>query len=311
MADRFSIIIVHRNGPEILLRTLDALAAAIDPARDEIFVTDNGSSDDSLARVRAAHPAVRIVENGCNMGYAAAINQAVPHADTPFLLFLNNDAFVAPGLFDRFSTLFDENPRAGIIGPLLISEAGDPQRCFGIEPTFAGEAGLHRSERRRPPLPAAEVAAADWISGACLAVRRAAIGEAGSIDSGFFFYYEDVEFSIRLRRAGWLALLDQGSRVVHQMGTSTKPVRLGSQIEHLRSRLRFYHRIFSPGAAVALTAIRMFRLTVNTAACLLLTVLTLGLVGSIRRKFQVYGCQFLWVLAGMPKSWGLPGKCES
>jgi GT2 family glycosyltransferase len=100
LAGRFSIVIVHRNGLETLLRTLDALAAAIDPVRDEIFVTDNGSSDDSLARVRAAHPAVRIIENGCNLGYAAAINQVVPRVESPFLLFLNNDAFVAPGLFD-------------------------------------------------------------------------------------------------------------------------------------------------------------------------------------------------------------------
>ena len=153
---RFAVIVVHRNGAEILLRTLEAVEAAADPARDEVFVADNGSSDDSLARVRAAHPTVRIVENGCNLGYAAAINQAVPHSDSPFLLFLNNDAFVSPGLFDRLAALFAENPKAAIIGPLLVSEDGAPQRCFGVEPTFAGEAGLHRSERRRPPLPAAE-----------------------------------------------------------------------------------------------------------------------------------------------------------
>ena len=309
MADRFSIIIVHRNGPETLLGTLDALAAAIDPARDEIFITDNGSSDDSLARVKAEHPAVHIVENGCNMGYAAAINQAVPRANSPYLLFLNNDAFVAPGLFDRLAALCDENPKAGIIGPLLVSEAGAPQRCFGVEPTFAGEAGIRRSERRRPPLPAAGVAPVDWISGASMAARRAAIDQAGSIDSGFFFYFEDVEFCIRLRRAGWLALLDQGSRVVHQMGTSTKGLRLGAQIEQLRSRLRFYRKTFPPEQALALSAIRLFRLAVNTLATLLLTALTLGLAGGIRARFLTYGYQFAWVLAGMPKSWGLPGKC--
>lgn len=309
MADRFSIIITHRNGPETLLRTLDALAAAIDPARDEIFVTDNGSSDDSLARVRDAHPAVRIVENGCNMGYAAAINQAVPLSDAPFLLFLNNDAFVAPGLFDRLAALFADNPKAGIIGPLLVSETGAPQRCFGVAPTFAGEAGLRRSERRRPPLPAEEVTPVDWISGASMAVRRAATAEAGGIDSGFFFYFEDLEFCTRLRRAGWLALLDQGSRVVHQMGTSTKGLRLGAQIEQLRSRLRFYRKTFPPGQAAALSVIRLSRLTVNTIATLLLTLLTLGLAASIRRKLLVYGYQLAWVLAGMPGSWGLPGKC--
>lgn len=75
---RFAVIVVHRNGAEMLLRTLDAVAAAADPARDAVFLVDNASSDDSLARVRAARPAVAIIENGCNMGYAAAINQAVP-----------------------------------------------------------------------------------------------------------------------------------------------------------------------------------------------------------------------------------------
>lgn len=309
MADRFSIVIVHRNGPETLLRTLGALAGAIDPDRDEIFVADNGSNDDSLARVRAKYPAVRIVENGCNMGYAAAINQAVPRSDARFLLFLNNDAFVAPGLFDRLAALFEENQRAGIIGPLLVSEDGAPQRCFGIEPTFAGEAGFRRSERRRPKLPDAEVAPVDWISGACMAVRRAALEKAGSIDSGFFFYFEDVELSIRLRRAGWLALLDQGSRVVHQMGTSTKGLRLGAQIEQLRSRLRFYRKVFTPGQAAALSAVRVARLAVNTLASLLLTIFTLGLATGIRRKFLTYGYQFAWICAGKPESWGLPGKC--
>jgi GT2 family glycosyltransferase len=142
-----------------------------------------------------------------------------------------------------------------------------------------------------------------------MAVRRAAIEKAGSIDSGFFFYFEDVELSIRLRRAGWLALLDQGSHVVHRMGTSTKGLRLGAQIEQLRSRLRFYRRVFSPGAAVVLTTIRLLRLTINTLATLLLTAVTLGMAHGIRHKFLTYGYQVMWCLAGMPKGWGLPGKC--
>lgn len=95
MADsRFQIVIIHRNGAKTLLRTLDAVQAAADPARDHVFVVDNGSTDDSLARLRQAHPAATIIENGCNMGYAAAINQAAQSFDSDFLLFLNNDAVV-------------------------------------------------------------------------------------------------------------------------------------------------------------------------------------------------------------------------
>ena len=309
MADRFSIVVVHRNGAETLLRTLDALAAATDSGRDQVLVVDNGSSDDSLARARAAHPSVHIVENGCNMGYAGAINRAVQSTESDFVLVLNNDAVVPPGLFDRLAALFEEYPQAGMIGPLLVSEAGAPQRCFGVEPSFAGEAGFRPSERRRPKLPEAQVAPVDWISGACMAVRRAAIGAAGDIDDGFFFYCEDLEWCVRLRRAGWQVLLDQQARVVHEMGTSTKGLRRGAQIEALRSRLRLYRRIFPPTQAAALRAIRLLRLAVNTFSYMLLTLLSLGLAGGVRRRFLGYGYQMIWVLAGMPEAWGLPGKC--
>lgn len=308
-AERCSVIVVHRNGAERLLRTLDALAAAVDPAHDRVFVVDNGSSDDSLARLRAAHPRVEIVENGCNMGYAAAVNRAIHRSRSGFVLVLNNDAIVPSDLLGRFEYLFRTRPEAAVIGPLLVDRDGAPSRCFGVEPSPAGEMGLRRSHRRRPPLPAEPVAPVDWISGACMAVRRAAIERDGSIDGGFFFYFEDVEWCIRLRRAGWQALLDRQTRVVHEMGASTKPVRRGAQIEALRSRLRLYRRIFPPGTAAALSAWRVARLGVNAAAWTALAALTLGLAPKARARFATYGYQVLWCLAGMPESWGLPDKC--
>jgi len=308
--ERFSIITVHRNGAETLLRTLDALAGAVDPQKDTVFVVDNGSSDDSLARARAAHPRVEIIENGCNMGYAGAVNRAVARSRSAYVLVLNNDALVPAGVLDRFAQHFEGRPEAAVVGPLLVSRDGAPQRCFGIEPTPLGEAGLRRAERRRPKLPGEEVAPVDWISGACMAVRRAAIDRDGSIDSGFFFYFEDVEWCIRLRRAGWVALLDQKSRVVHEMGTSTRGVRRGAQIEQLRSRLRLYRRIFPPATAAALSVWRIVRLAVNTAFWAALAILTLGLARAARDRFLTYGSQVLWCLALMPESWGLPGKCK-
>jgi len=308
---RFSIVTVHRNGPQTLLCTLEAVSVAVDPHRDAVFVVDNGSTDDSLARVRAGHPRVEIIENGCNMGYAGAVNRAVAVSRSDYVLVLNNDAVVPPDLLDRFEQLFEARPEAAVIGPLLVDRNGAPQRCFGIEPTPAGEAGLRRSERRRPPLPGDEVAPVEWISGACMAVRRAAIDRNGGMDSGFFFYFEDMEWCIRLRRAGWLALLDQRSRVVHEMGTSTRAVRRGAQIEQLRSRLRLYRKVFPPGTAAAISVWRIVRLAVNTLSFLVLAVLTLGLAAGIRRKFLIYGYQFVWVLAFMPEDWGLPDKCRT
>lgn len=308
-AGRFSVVVVHRNGAETLLRTLTALFDAVEPARDVVYLVDNGSSDDSLLRARDAYPALEVIENGCNRGYAGAINQAVPRSRSEFVLVLNNDAIVPPSLPDRFEALFRAWPRAAVIGPLLIDRDGAAQRCFGVEPTAAGEVGLRRAERRRPKLPDDEVAPVDWISGACMAVRRAAIERAGSIDDGFFFYFEDVEWCIRLRRAGWQALLDQRTRVVHEMGTSTRPVRRGAQIEALRSRLRFYRTVFPPAVAAMLSVWRLARLAVNTLSHVVLAALTLGLLTAPRAKALDYGYQLAWVVFGMPRRWGLPDKC--
>jgi GT2 family glycosyltransferase len=290
LADRFSIIIVHRNGPETLLRALDALAAAIDPARDKVFISDNGSSDVSLARARDAHPAVRIIENGCNMGYAAAINQAKPLSNSQYLLFLNSDTYVRAGLFERFETLFGDNPKAAIIGPTLVTPEGQQSRSFGVDYTVAGECGLRWFRRGRPPAPEREVAPVD------------------SIDNGFFFYFEDVELCVRLRQAGWEALLDQGSMATHVMGLSTRPVQREARIELLRSRLRFYKLYFPPSTALLLGWYRFFRLVVNTVSRFLVVCLTLGLEPRSRTRFLDYGAQLAWWLAGRPESWGLPHK---
>lgn len=306
---RFQMVIVHRNGAATLLRTLDAVARAVERSRDSVFVVDNGSTDDSLSRIRAAHPEVEIIENGCNMGYAAAVNRAVPRSRSDYVLVLNNDAVIPADLLGRFEYLFNTRPQAAVIGPLLVDRNGAVQRCFGVEPTPLGEAGLRRLERRRPPLPEAHVAPVDWISGACMAVRRAAIDRDGSIDGGFFFYCEDLEWCVRLRRAGWQVLLDQQMRVLHEMGTSTRPVRRGAQIEMLRSRLRLYRKLFPPATAAVLRVWRMVRLAVNALAHLVFVACTLGLAPGVRRKFLVYGYQAAWVVAGMPARWGLPGKC--
>ncbi|MDH4228517.1 MAG: glycosyltransferase family 2 protein [Nitrospirota bacterium] len=307
-AQRFAVIIVHRNGAETLLRTLDALSKATDMARDRVFLVDNGSSDDSLSRVRAAHPSAVIIENGCNLGYAAAVNRAVPESRSAFVLVLNNDAFVPPELLDRFEVLFIAHPDAAVIGPRLVSAHGDTQRSFGDEPTIWGELGIRLFQKGRPPLPDTVLTPVDWISGACLAARRSAMEQAGSIDSGFFFYFEDVEWCIRLRRAGWRALLDRDTRVVHLMGSSTRRVRRGAQVEMLRSRLRFYQKVFGPGVAVGLGVVRFARLAINTVSYLLLTVLTLGLVPKIRSKLLDYGYLLAWWLIGRPQRWGLPDK---
>ena len=86
-------------------------------------------------------------------------------------------------------------------------------------------------------------------------------------------------------------------------------LRRGAQIEQLRSRLRFYRKVFPPITAALLSVWRLARLAVNTAVWAVLAIVTLGFARVARERFLTYGLQALWCLALMPKSWGLPGKC--
>lgn len=304
---RFSVVIVHRNGAQMLMDALTALAQACS-AQDEVIVVDNGSGDDSVVRVKAEFPTVRVIENGCNNGFARACNQGLRLARGEFVLFLNNDAIVPSDALERFYADFTAYPRAALIGGQLLGADGRPQRSAGEAPGVLTELGLRRRKhpdvsRRTAPV---EV---ETLVGACMALRRAALAEAGPMDEDFFFYFEETEWCVRLRRHGWQVLVDPRIRITHLRGASTRGVRRDAQVEVLRSRLLYYWKTMPREAAALLCAWRVVRVLVNTASNLALVLLTLGLVRGLRARLAIYATQLAWLALGRPEHWGLPDKC--
>jgi len=307
MPKRFSILIVHRNGVEGLLQTLQHAAQACDPSVDEIILVDNGSSDRSLVEVAARYPQVTVIANGCNNGFARACNQGIARAAGEFILLLNNDAFLPPDALTRLERDFRAYPQAGVIAGQLFGQDGERQRSHGHVPTPWSEMGL---VRRKPALVSGDLPVeVETVVGACMAIRRAAIQDAGSLDEDFFFYFEETEWCVRLRRHGWRILLDPTVHVTHLKGASTRGHRREAQIEMLRSRLIFYRKVFPPLVALGLTGWRILRLAFNVLVHALALLLTLGLARRLRDKFFVYFWQLAWLAMGRPASWGLPGKC--
>jgi GT2 family glycosyltransferase len=309
MPRRFSIIIVHRNGFDLLRRALDALLQACDPARDEVFVVDNGSQDGSADAVAHNYPTLNLIRNPCNNGFARANNQAIARAGGEFIMLLNNDAFLAADALDRFEAVFRAHPRCAVAAGQLFDGDGQPLRSAGRIPTALDELGLG-SLRRTPRVPAIhDLTEVESVVGACMAVRATAIRDAGSLDNDFFFYFEETEWCHRLRRHGWQVLVEPAAHVTHLKGISTRGLRRGAQIEMLRSRLLFYRKTMAPPAALGLTVYRLLRLGINTLVQFALAVVTLGLAPAVRRKFLVYASQVAWLLLGCPEHWGLPDKC--
>jgi N-acetylglucosaminyl-diphospho-decaprenol L-rhamnosyltransferase len=260
-APRVSAVIVSFNTRAHLLRCVASLEERVSLPL-EIVVVDNGSGDGSAAALRAAHPAVRVLENGANLGFAAACNRGLREVRAPYCLLLNSDAEVRPGAVEALAEALDERPEVGIVGPRTMGPGGGPQVSFGPDLTPLSEWRQRRlvvALREGKAAAVREVEALSareqepvWVSAACLLARKAALDAVGGLDERFFLYEEDVDLCLRVRRAGWRILYTPRAVVVHHLGKSMESAPALSRLEYDRSHLRFYAKHRGPAARALL-----------------------------------------------------------
>lgn len=243
-----SIVIVSWNTRDLLAACLDALARPGGaPAGSEVIVVDNASEDDSVAFLRAHVPGVRLIENCVNGGFATATNQGLAIARGDHLLLLNSDTVVRPGALEAMITYLRSHERAGAVGADVRNPDGSAQPCGGLAPSLLSETasilGFDRKLRafaaRRPDPAAGTFLERDWVLGAALMVRRAVYEHVGPLDTGYFFYSEEVDWCTRIREAGWQVGTLAGAQVLHHGGGSTQ--RTGDRMRPalFRSKVRY------------------------------------------------------------------------
>jgi GT2 family glycosyltransferase len=259
-----SVILVSWNTRELLLACLAALPAALGNLAAEIWVVDNGSTDGSVAAVHDLVPGARVIENAGNPGFAAANNQAIVASSGRYALLLNSDTVPEPGAIDALVRFAEQHARAGIVGAMLLNPDRSFQASYAGFPTLWSEtlsvtgmgvrlfgrwypnAGLQRSQVAR---------CVDYVQGACMLVRRAAIADAGLMDEHYFMYSEEPDWCLRMRRAGWQTWYTPDARIVHHGGQSTRQARRAMVQALYRSKVRFFRLHRSRAAALALQAI--------------------------------------------------------
>ncbi len=250
MTPRLAIVIVNFNAREHVENCLASLAAAPPLTPHETVVVDNASADGSAAAIRGRFPGVAVLEETANRGFAAANNVGIRATRGELVLLLNNDTLVPAGAIDALVERLDARPEAAVAGPRLVDAAGEPELSFGPMLSPFGElrqkaiTGLYR--RRVAPAAAwvrrvtrveREV---DWVSGACLLVRRSAAEAAGLIDERYFLYTEDVDFCAAIRAQGHRVLFTPSAAVVHLRGRSRATAPAASAAAYRRSHLAFY-----------------------------------------------------------------------
>jgi N-acetylglucosaminyl-diphospho-decaprenol L-rhamnosyltransferase len=315
-AARFSVIIVNFNGFDTLVEAVQsALREGVPAAR--IVIVDNGSHDQSLAQTEQSAPGILILKNGCNAGFAKAVNRGLAAISAQFYLLLNNDAQLDPGALAAFATAFDSQPKLALAGGQLRYPGGRLQSAFAPLPTLADEVipvnflKWSNPERYRRVTSATEVREVESVFGACLAARASAIAHAGPLDEAFFFYFEDVEWCRRMRLAGFTIAYVPTARAIHVQGLTANRSRSAARIELQRSKLLYFKKSATAPTYWFLSAFLIFRTFLNAFFGTLACVFTLFIPRKLRHNTRAYWRMFLWHLAGRPESWGLPNKCPA
>jgi N-acetylglucosaminyl-diphospho-decaprenol L-rhamnosyltransferase len=244
----WAAVVVNYNAGDVLVGCVTSVLAQ-DPL-PELVVVDNASTDDSIGRLRRVHPDVRIVRSGGNLGYARAANLGIAATGAPLVAVLNPDTVLAPGVGKAMCDRFATDPGLGAAGPRIHNTDGTVYPSARRVPTVADAVGhgllffvwrdnpFTRRYRETGADPA-RPRDVDWVSGAAVGLRRAALDAVGGWDERYFMYVEDVDLCWRLRRAGWGVAYEPAGTVEHLLGVSTasRPYRMIA--EHHRSLLRF------------------------------------------------------------------------
>jgi len=236
-----SVVVVAYNALPWLEQCLESVAG------HETVVVDHGSTDGTVALVREKFPEVRLVEQE-NRGLAAGWNRGIRETSGAYVLILNADAWALGDATERVAHIADAHPRAAVIGPRLRYPDGRLQPSVRGFPTPWRLATEYLFLRKLAPRSRALNAfyaggfdyaherEAEFVMGAVMLARRAAIDEVGLLDEDFFLFSEETDWCYRFRRAGWQVLFTPDAEFAHVYGA----VHGGRMFqENVRGNLRF------------------------------------------------------------------------
>ena len=248
---KFSVIIVNYHSWPL---TLACVASLREAGRDdvEILVVDNDTDV-----VPDLPPGVRLVRSGENLGLTKAWNRVIPQTSGSLVVLLNPDTVVEEDFFARVEVFFGSEPSAGVAGPRILDADGELQLSARKEISFLsallGRTSILTRLFPKSPLVRNQFPAlgghlratqVDWVSGACMVVRRETLEAISPLDERFFLYFEDTDLCRRARETGWRVFYLPEVEVLHQTGGSSRSKPRAIWLLHKSAFL--YHRKHGP-----------------------------------------------------------------
>jgi len=255
------IIVVNYNSTDCLLNCIDSIYDALKGRKARIFVQDNASAD-GVDRIQERFPNVLLTKNKTNIGFAAAVNQALKKCTSTYAVLLNPDSILEKGFFEDIISYLDANPAVGILGPKILDSDGKVQGSARSFPTpltaFFGRKSLFTRLFPNNPITTSNVLTmrsdgmtpmeVDWVSGACMVVNRKAVETVGYLDERFFIYWEDADWCRRMWEAGWKVVYFPRACAVHFVGVSSDQLLVRSLFEFHKSVYLLFDKYSRPSS---------------------------------------------------------------
>ena len=249
------IIIVNYNSTDCLIRCIESVYKDLDNAAVKIFVADNNSTD-HVERITDQYPGIHLMINGKNVGFGNAVNQCIEKSISPYLMLLNPDSIVMDGFFELMLRYMESHQDVGILGPMIYDQDLEVQGSARSFPTpvtaLFGRSSfltrlfpnnritrkniLNKASDGKTPMPV------DWVSGACMLVRRKAVEDVGLMDRRFFMYWEDADWCKRMRNKGWCVFYYPKASLIHYAGVSSEQNLIQSVVEFHKSAFYLFNK---------------------------------------------------------------------
>lgn len=250
---QLSIIIVTYNSARHLRPCLESVERHLGGIEYEVCVVDNASDDDTGAIAARQGGRTRLIANGRNLGFSAAVNVGLAHTSGRYVMWLNPDTEFVGGDFGALLSYMDAERGVGVLGPQILNADGSVQLSCRSFPSYS-TAIFNRYSLLTRLFPANRysrrylhtdwdhqaVREVDWVSGACLLHPRALIDDIGPLDERFFMYMEDIDFCLRASRAGWKVHYHPAARVLHHIAGSSRLVPFSMIVELHKSIWHYY-----------------------------------------------------------------------
>lgn len=234
------IIVLNWNGKDDTIECVKSLQK-INYDNYKIIVVDNGSEDDSVSEIKKLFPEVKIIENKKNLGFAGGNNIGIKYAvenKADYVLLINNDTIVDKDFLIELIQAGETDKKIGAVGSKIYFHS-EPNRIWfaGGKINWLKNKGTHIGLDEIDNNQDDKISETDYLTGCCLLIKREVVEKIGGLAEDYFLYYEDTDFSLRVKNAGYKIVYAPASKIYHKISRSIKPGSSNYIYYHVRNGL--------------------------------------------------------------------------